>query len=114
MIGPMPESNDEPGLADRDDDAFARIIAEVGERIELGEPVNQEAYLLRYPECAERLRSLWPVLVAAAELHPSESPVRISPDSSSTEADDSCDGDRGRRGDFRLIRCWLRRHGDRL
>jgi WD40 repeat protein/serine/threonine protein kinase len=100
----MPELNGKPTPDDHDDEVLARIVAEIAERIEQGEPVDQEAYLRRHPEYAERLRSLWPALVAATGLRPPESPVGISIDRPSSEIDGSSEGGNDRLGDFRLIR----------
>jgi WD40 repeat protein/serine/threonine protein kinase len=100
----MLKPNGKPAADDDDDEVLARIVAEIGERMEQGERVDQEDYLRRCPECAVRLRSLWPALVAAANLRLSESPLSFSIDPPSTERDGSGEGGEGRLGDFRLIR----------
>jgi WD40 repeat protein/serine/threonine protein kinase len=100
----MAETNDKSLPGDHDDEVLARIVDEIGERIKQGEPVDQAAYLRRHPEYAERLRSLWPALVATVGLRQSESPVGFSIDPPSTEADGSGEGGNRRLGDFRLIR----------
>jgi WD40 repeat protein/serine/threonine protein kinase len=100
----MSESDGTPAADEEDDETLARIVAEIGEHIEEGETVDQEAYLRRHPEYAGRLRSLWPALVAAADLRRSEGPGGISLDPPSVRTDGSGDGDNSRLGDFRLIR----------
>jgi len=40
--------------------ALVDLLEEITERIRAGEPVDLEAYVLRYPGCAARLRELLP------------------------------------------------------
>ena len=84
-----------------DDDVLAQIVAEIGDRAEIGERLDRETYLQQYPEYADRLRSLWPALVAAADLGRSASPRGIALGGhSGIAAADASD----QLGDFRLIR----------
>jgi serine/threonine-protein kinase len=90
---------------DSDNAVLARVVAEIGDRLERGEPVDQETYLRQYPELAERLRSLWPVLVATAEIGDTASPRAVSLERPSATVDDPTDEkDAGRLGDFRVLR----------
>jgi serine/threonine-protein kinase len=96
-------SEDAPGSVGPDgseDVVLAQIVAEVGDRVERGEPIDQEWYCGQFPGYAERLRSLWPILVAAGGLGRSESPEGIVLDPQAAQSDDGND----MLGDFRLLR----------
>jgi hypothetical protein len=84
-----------------DDPVLAGIVAEIADRIDSGESVDPESYAQQHPEHAERLRSLWPMLLAAADLGPYASTSEFSPDHASAKS-----GREGsdQLGDFRLIR----------
>jgi hypothetical protein len=85
---------------DREDATLARIVAEIGDLVDRGEPVDQESYCRQFPECAERLRSLWPVLIAVGGNGRSESPQGIVLARQAASSTDSSDV----LGDFKLLR----------
>jgi len=91
-------------MNENDDAILAQIVAEIGDRVEQGESVDQEPYLRQHSEYAERSRSLWPVLVATAGLGQSESPRGIARDLHSAEADGTTADGNDVLGDCRLLR----------
>jgi hypothetical protein len=83
-----------------DDAVLAQIVAEIGDRVERGEIVDQRSCLQQFPEYAERLRTLWPVLIAVGGQGRSESAAGIVVDRKAALGDDGGD----MLGDFRLLR----------
>jgi WD40 repeat protein/serine/threonine protein kinase len=59
---------------DSDDAILARVVAEIGELMAQGVAIDQDVYVKRYPEFADRLRSLWPALRATAERDVTDQP----------------------------------------
>lgn len=54
----------------RDDDvALACLLEELSQRLATGEAIELESYCRRFPQYAEELRSLMPVLERLAALH---------------------------------------------
>jgi serine/threonine protein kinase/Flp pilus assembly protein TadD len=74
--------------------AFADLVAEITDKWQAGSPVDVEAYIVRHPEWAERLRNLLPALAVMAE---------ISASGGETERNDG-EPIRGTLGDFRIVR----------
>jgi WD40 repeat protein/serine/threonine protein kinase len=90
------ENSDERRLAD--------VVAEIGELMARGQPVDQAEYLERYPELAHRLRSLWPALRATAD-HESPDALDGPTGDSLPNGQIELSQDATRKfGDFRLIR----------
>jgi serine/threonine protein kinase/WD40 repeat protein len=88
-----------------DEAVLARIVAEIGDRVERGVSVDQEAYVREHPEHADRLRSLWPVLVATAAAERSETPKEILQELRRVKPGGSLDEKANETlGDFRLVR----------
>jgi serine/threonine protein kinase len=89
---------------DSDDAMLARVVAEIGELMAQGAAIDQDVYLKRYPEFADRLGSLWPVLRATAERDDSDQPGSRTGELVRADHCEPCEESSRTLGDFRLIR----------
>jgi serine/threonine protein kinase/Flp pilus assembly protein TadD len=76
-------------------DSFARLVEELTEKLQAGEPIDVEAFLQAHPEDAEPLRRLLPALFLLAEISRSGD----GPAPGAAPANEL-----GQLGDFRIIR----------
>jgi WD40 repeat protein/serine/threonine protein kinase len=78
------------------DGEFEAIVCEISEKIDSGSTVELSEYERRHPAFAERLRRIWPTLMAMAELGHVGGAVNVHVEGESTKV--------GTLGDFELIR----------
>jgi serine/threonine-protein kinase len=76
---------------------LANLIAEITDKLEVGEVVDLEELLAQHPERAEELRRLLPALALVDEL-------KSLPGSAASAEREAGDGVQGTLGDFRIIR----------
>src|SRR5690349_4381149 len=94
----MIDSADNPGLAPASKSLFENLVEEITNKLQAGEAIDCDGYAQRYPELAERLRLICPMLLGLATLqHSGEE----APDPASRSAPG--EAGLGVLGDFRLI-----------
>ncbi len=82
------------------DDVFENLLAEIGDKLRLGHPVNFEDYARQHPELADQLHRVLPAMQALAELGYAPEETARDNDQAQTE-----NGRRfGTLGDFRIVR----------
>jgi serine/threonine protein kinase/tetratricopeptide (TPR) repeat protein len=95
----MSPSADEAPISSLDP-VLEDLVAEITDRLQAGDPVDQAAYLARYPEYSGELRRLLPALEMMAELGSATGPVDVRPRPIAPGPLDEL----GLLGDFRLLR----------
>ena len=94
-------------LTQADDEAFARIVDEINERLQNGFPLELDVWIERHPQYGERLQRLYPALEALIDL--GVSALRSWPNGATAlretfSPDPGVSQPQGVLGDFRIVR----------
>src|SRR5262245_44364768 len=96
----MSRSVNHSALPGTDDKILMDLVDEIAKKIQAGEAVDVEAYVVAHPGQADRLRQLLPAVEVLADLGRSASAGKTSV----LPAGPELGPEHGRLGDFRLVR----------